>query len=72
MTIEWKVNGSLVGAWNQLLYGTAFFVMDKISGTKDTGKSKLAFAMYFLGLFNLMFNWGTIFIHFLPLLILSM
>ena len=58
MTIQWKVNGSLVGAWNQLLYGTAFFVMDRISGTKDTGKSKLAFAMYFLGLFNLMFNWG--------------
>lgn len=58
MTIQWKVNGSLVGAWNQLLYGTAFYLMDKISGKKEIGSSKLAYAMYFLGLFNLMFNWG--------------
>lgn len=58
MTIQWKVNGSLVGSWNQILYGTAFFLMDKISNTKSTGTSKFAFAMYFLGLFNLMFNWG--------------
>lgn len=58
MTIQWKVNGSLVGAWNQILYGTAFYLMDKISGSKNTGKSKLAFIMFFLGLTNLMFNWG--------------
>ncbi len=58
MTIQWKVNGSLVGSWNQILYGTAIFLMDKISNSKSTGTSKLAFLMYFLGLFNLMFNWG--------------
>jgi nitric oxide reductase subunit B len=57
-TIQWKVNGSLVGSWNQLLYGTAFFLMDKIAGNRSTGRNKVAFAMYFLGLFNLMFNWG--------------
>ncbi|MEO6882881.1 MAG: cbb3-type cytochrome c oxidase subunit I [Bacteroidia bacterium] len=58
MTIQWKVNGSLVGSWNQILYGTAIFLMDKIEGTETTGNSKQAFFMYFLGLFNLMFNWG--------------
>lgn len=58
MTIQWKVNGSLVGSWNQLIYGTAFFIMDKISGNTKVGYSKMAFGMYFLGLFNLMFNWG--------------
>lgn len=58
MTIQWKVNGSLVGAWNQILYGTVFFMMDKIDKTGETGRSKIAFTMYFLGLFNLMFNWG--------------
>ena len=58
MTIQWKVNGSLVGAWNQLIYGTAFFLMDRISNTTHTGRNKLAFFMFFLGLFNLMFNWG--------------
>ncbi|MCC7534025.1 MAG: cbb3-type cytochrome c oxidase subunit I [Bacteroidia bacterium] len=58
MTIQWKVNGSLVGAWNQLIYGVSFFLMDKISGNKNVGQNKTAFFMYFLGLFNLMFNWG--------------
>lgn len=58
MTIQWKVNGSLVGAWNQILYGTVFYLMDKFDNRKTIGGSKLAFFMYFLGLFNLMFNWG--------------
>jgi len=58
MTIQWKVNGSLVGAWNQMLYGTAFYLMDKIDNKKSIGSSKIAFFLYFLGLFNLMFNWG--------------
>ncbi|MCX6186952.1 MAG: cbb3-type cytochrome c oxidase subunit I [Bacteroidetes bacterium] len=58
MTIQWKVNGSLVGSWNQIIYGTSFFLMDRISGENKVGYSKLSFAMFFLGLFNLMFNWG--------------
>lgn len=60
MTIQWKVNGSLVGSFNQLVYGISFFVMDRISGVDSVkvGRSKTAFFMYFLGLFNLMFNWG--------------
>ncbi len=58
MTIQWKVNGSIVGAWNQILYGTAFYLMDRIENKKTIGSNKLAFAMWFLGLVNLMFNWG--------------
>ncbi|MDZ4759060.1 MAG: cbb3-type cytochrome c oxidase subunit I [Bacteroidota bacterium] len=58
LTIQWKANGSLVGSWNQMIYGTAFFLMERISGERSTAKSNLAFALYFLGLFNLMFNWG--------------
>jgi nitric oxide reductase subunit B len=58
MTIQWKVNGSLVGAWNQLIYGTSFYLMERISKNRKAGFNRLAFAMYFLGLFNLMFNWG--------------
>lgn len=57
-TIQWKANGSLVGAWNQLIYGTAFYLMDKISQDDKVAFSKMSFTMYFLGLFNLMFNWG--------------
>lgn len=59
MTIQWKVNGSIVGALNQMLYGTAFYLMDRINKNESKiGYSKLAFGMYFLGLTNLMFNWG--------------
>lgn len=58
MTVQWKVNGSLVGAWNQLIYGTAFFVIERISKDKRYALSRTAYLMYFLGMFNLMFNWG--------------
>ena len=57
-TIQWKVNGSLVGCWNQMIYGTSIFMMEKMSGDDRPARSKLAFSMYFLGLFNLMFNWS--------------
>ena len=58
VTIQWKANGSMVGAWNMLIYGTAFYVMEQISGNKKIAKSPLTFFFYFLGLTNLMFNWG--------------
>lgn len=58
MTIQWKSYGSMVGSWNQLVYGSAAYLMCKISGDRSTAFSKKAFALYFIGLFNLMFNWG--------------
>ncbi len=58
MTIQWKSYGSMVGAWNMLIYGCSIFLMEKISGDNKYGHSNIAFALYFTGLFNLMFNWG--------------
>lgn len=58
MTVQWKVNGSIVGAWNQMIYGTAFFIIERISKDKSYALSRTAYVMYFLGMFNLMFNWG--------------
>jgi nitric oxide reductase subunit B len=58
MTIQWKSNGSMVGAWNQMIYGTAIFLMVKISGDETIAQSKKAYFSYFLGLTNLIFNWG--------------
>jgi len=57
-TIQWKALGSMVGSWNMLVYGTAFYVMEKISGNSTVTNSKQTFFFYFLGLTNLMFNWG--------------
>ncbi|MCC2589957.1 cbb3-type cytochrome c oxidase subunit I [Chryseobacterium sp. MFBS3-17] len=58
MTIQWKSYGSMVGCWNQLIYGSSIYLMDKISGHEKYSYSRIGFALYFLGLFNLMFNWG--------------
>lgn len=58
MTIQWKSYGAMVGSWNMLIYGSAIYLMDKISGCGKYSASPTAFLIYFLGLFNLMFNWG--------------
>ena len=58
VTVQWKSYGALTGSWNMLVYGTAIFLMDKISGEEGMSHSKLAFSLYFLGLFNLMFGWA--------------
>lgn len=58
MTIQWKSYGSMVGCWNMLIYGSSIYLMDKISGTDKYSNSKIGFLLFFLGLFNLMFNWG--------------
>lgn len=58
MTIQWKSYGSLVGSWNMLVYGSSIYLMDKIAGNQKYSYSSIAFWLYFLGLFNGMFNWG--------------
>lgn len=58
VTVQWKANGSMVGSWNMLVYGTGFYVMEKISGDTKTTIAPITFFFYFLGLTNLMFNWG--------------
>jgi len=58
ITVQWKSYGSLTGSWNMLVYGTAIFVASRIGEDKQTAHSKMAFGLYFLGLFNLMFGWA--------------
>jgi nitric oxide reductase subunit B len=58
MTVQWKALGSMVGSWNMLVYGTGMYVMEQTSGNSKPSRSPIAFFFYFLGLTNLMFNWG--------------
>lgn len=58
MTVQWKSYGSLVGSWNMLVYGVGIYLMEKISQDKSYACSPMAFTLFFLGLFNLMFNWS--------------
>ncbi len=58
VTVQWKANGSMVGAWNQMINGLSVYVLIRISGNEALGTSKKTYFLFFLGLFNLMFNWG--------------
>jgi nitric oxide reductase subunit B len=58
ITVQWKSYGALTGSWNMLVYGTAIFVASRISEDPGMARSKLAYSLYFLGLFNLMFGWA--------------
>jgi len=58
IAMQWKSGGSYVGSWNMLVYGTALFVMEKISNDNRYATSKKAFFFFFLGLTNLMFGWA--------------
>jgi nitric oxide reductase subunit B len=58
ITVQWKANGSIVGAWNQMIYGTSLYLMVKISGNAGIARGRAPFMFYLLGLINLMFNWG--------------
>jgi nitric oxide reductase subunit B len=58
ITVQWKALGSMVGAWNMLVYGCTTYLMFKTTGKKELVQSKLTFFFFFLGLTNLMFNWG--------------
>ncbi|MDP2325317.1 MAG: cbb3-type cytochrome c oxidase subunit I, partial [Gammaproteobacteria bacterium] len=58
ITVQWKAYGALVGSWNMLAYGTAIFVMSRVSGDDKPARSTLAFALYFLGFTNLLFGWS--------------
>ncbi len=58
MVIQWKAAGSIVGAYNMLVYGAAFYLMERISKQANTGFNKWAYALFFLSFFNMLFNWG--------------
>ncbi|MFQ5547062.1 MAG: cbb3-type cytochrome c oxidase subunit I [Woeseia sp.] len=58
ITVQWKSYGALTGSWNMLVYGTAIFVASRIGEDDRTARSTMAYGLYFLGLFNLMFGWA--------------
>jgi len=58
LTMQWKAGGAYVGAWNMLVYGSSIYVMEKTSGNSHSSHSSIAFSLFFLGLVNVMFNWG--------------
>jgi len=58
VAVQWKANGAMVGAWNQMIYGTSLYIMVKISGNESLALNKKSYIFYFIGFANLIFNWG--------------
>lgn len=57
-TVQWKAMGSMVGAWNMLIYGSAMCSMEQMKKGSRMNYEPLAFFFFFVGFTNLLFNWG--------------
>ncbi len=58
LRFQWKATGTLVGSFNLFVYGSLYYIGEKISGDKDYAKSKLAYALLGVGLINSFTNFG--------------
>ena len=58
MQVQWKSCGTLVAAFNQMVYGSLIFVGEKITGDRRAGHSKTSFALFGVGLLNSFTNYA--------------
>ncbi|MFQ5702761.1 MAG: cbb3-type cytochrome c oxidase subunit I [Gemmatimonadales bacterium] len=58
LAVQWKSNGTLVGAFNQIVYGSLMYVAGKISGDDSYAHSRTAFALFVVGALNTFTNYG--------------
>jgi nitric oxide reductase subunit B len=47
----------MIGAWNLLMFGCSIYVMEQY-GTAKMSRSHMSYAFLFVGLMNVLFNWG--------------
>jgi nitric oxide reductase subunit B len=57
ITVQWKGFGTMIGAWNLLMFGCSIYVMEQY-GTAKMSRSHMSYAFLFVGLMNVLFNWG--------------
>jgi hypothetical protein len=58
MRIQWKATGTLVGSFNLFVYGSLYYVGEKLSGDERYAHSHLAYALFAVGLINSFTNFG--------------
>ncbi len=58
LRVQWKATGTLVGSFNLFVYGSAYYIGEKLSGNKEYAHSKLAYALFFVSLLNSFTNFG--------------
>lgn len=58
LRIQWKASGSLVGSFNLFVYGAIIYIGERISRDTRYGHSKVAYALFGIGLLNSFTNFG--------------
>ncbi len=58
LQIQWKSCGTLVAAFNQMVYGSMIYIGERLTGDKRVAQSKQAFALLGLGLLNSFTNYA--------------
>ncbi|MCP4092859.1 MAG: cbb3-type cytochrome c oxidase subunit I [Planctomycetes bacterium] len=58
MRLQWKATGTLVGSFNLFVYGTLYYVACKLSGCERYAHSRLAYALFAIGLLNSFTNFA--------------
>ncbi|MBL4844145.1 MAG: cbb3-type cytochrome c oxidase subunit I [Planctomycetes bacterium] len=58
LRIQWKACGTLVGSFNLLVYGSLYYVGERLSGDKRPARSRLAYALFAVGLLNSFTNYA--------------
>lgn len=58
MRVQWKATGTLVGGFNLFVYGTLYYVGTKLSGNASYAHSRLAYALFGVGLLNSFTNFA--------------
>lgn len=58
MRIQWKATGTLVGSFNLLVYGCLYYIATKLIGDERYAHSRLAYALFGIGLLNSFTNFG--------------
>lgn len=58
LQVQWKATGTLVGAFNLFVYGSIIYIGERISRDPTYGHSKVAYALFGIGLLNSFTNFA--------------
>ena len=58
LQVQWKATGTLVGSFNLFVYGSVIYIGERISRDPSYGHSRIAYALFAVGLLNSFTNFA--------------
>ncbi|MEE8142710.1 MAG: cbb3-type cytochrome c oxidase subunit I [Planctomycetota bacterium] len=58
LRVQWKACGTLVGSFNLFVYGSIYYIAERLSGDKRYAYSRLAYALFSVSMLNSFTNFG--------------